>query len=352
MKLNIKKKNIFLAGANDAFRQLVSFSTFGINSKPQRVDIRINHKCNLRCGHCLQRHEGEELVTEDWKAVIMDLKKWLGCFPLVITGGEPLLRQDLFEIIYFSFNLGLVTMLNTNGSLINSEVADKLERSGLDIIALSLDGFQEKTHDSLRGPGAYANTMGAIAELKGRIRTQINTVITGQNLAELLDLIEFSERNGLGISFQGLICKGYDGKNISALADNGLFPQDKDRISREFDRIIERKKKSPYIRSSTRYLLALKSYYLGLSSPILECRAYDKAVTILPDGAVKICWLSDPIGNISSTAIDDIWRSEETRLKRKEMRKCKSDCSFLSCFFRENNFEKIQRYVNTFFIKT
>lgn len=87
-------------------------------------------------------------------------------------------------------------------------------------------------------------TMNAVFCLKGRIRTQINTVITEQNFDELLDLIDFSERNNLGLCLMGLLCNGYNGKNISAILNNEFLPKGKDRISRQFDRIIERKRKA------------------------------------------------------------------------------------------------------------
>lgn len=129
MRSVLSKKNIISVGFNDVLRQLNKIFSFGLFCMPQRVEIRLTHRCNLTCRHCLHPRATKELNTQEWKTVILGLKKWLGRFPLSISGGEPLLRTDLFEIIKFSHDLGLVTMLNSNGSLVNKEVVDKLEEA-------------------------------------------------------------------------------------------------------------------------------------------------------------------------------------------------------------------------------
>lgn len=153
--------------------------------------IEMTQRCNEYCAHC-----GSccgDVISEDLpKEVIFsvleevkenfDLRELLLC----ITGGEPLLRKDFFEIMQYAKDLGFRWGMTSNGTLIDDDVAKKLEQSGMRSVSISIDGL-EATHDTFRGvKGAYKKSMQAIqALIPHNYIVQVTTVVTHQNIHEL-----------------------------------------------------------------------------------------------------------------------------------------------------------------------
>lgn len=174
-------------------------------SKPLVVLLYLTHACNSNCKYCSLSHvkDPKELGTEEWKKVLLELRKWLGPFYLNLCGGEPFLRKDLFELIKFSNELGIITDVTTNGSLIDKKKAKEIVRSRLSKIVFSLEGIKRETHDESRQKGQFDKIMAAIDMLKDKkINITLNTVINKYNLDELPNLVRFtSEKKLNGIKF-------------------------------------------------------------------------------------------------------------------------------------------------------
>lgn len=157
----------------------------------------IIRRCNLHCAHCYtdshdRDYEGE-LATAEAKAVIDDLAQF-GVPVILFSGGEPLLRPDLFELIGYARDQGIRAVLSTNGTLIDRETADALKTFGLSYVGISIDG-PEAIHDRFRGKqGAFRASLEAIQHcLDVGIRVGIRVTLTEYNfphLDELFDLIE------------------------------------------------------------------------------------------------------------------------------------------------------------------
>lgn len=163
-------------------------------------------RCNAKCKHCGSR-AGEnvkiedELSTEEIKKSLQsiankyDAKKIL----LNITGGEPLVREDLFEVMTFARKLGYHWGMTTNGILINEEIINKMKYAGMETISISIDGL-EKTHDEFRGvKGSYSKIIKNIKKLKDANFLkclQVTTVANKMNIKELEELYKkMSELN-------------------------------------------------------------------------------------------------------------------------------------------------------------
>lgn len=351
MNRNLKQNlNLLKASYNNAKNHIAQNLSFDLYCRPQKVYIFLTFRCHLRCEHCyLWETSCDELTTDKWKEVIAKLKKWLGSFFLVITGGEPLMRKDLFELINFSYKLGIVTILLTSGDLIDKYLADKIVESGLDTIYISLDGFKEKTHDFLRGEGVHKKVMNAIGYLKNRINLQINTTIMSDNLDEFLDLVDFCENNGLGISLQGLYWRVNNQTTYLNAQDNELWPKDIEKAEWVIDQLILRKKKSQNIRNSVRHLQLVKySFRHPDYNMNYRCQVYKKNFSIMPDGTVGLCHEFGTIGNLALQLPKQIWNSKEAFLKRKQMKTCHINCSFLNARFHENLLEKNIHFKNIF----
>ena len=132
--------------------------------------IEITKKCNAACDQCGSRcdiHSEEPLPAGAILAALRDIKENIGTYTMLnITGGEPLMRRDLFEIMTAASEMGFEWGMVTNGSLITEEVAEKMKLSGLKTVTISTDGLKE-THDSLRHlPGSWDRIIAALKLLK------------------------------------------------------------------------------------------------------------------------------------------------------------------------------------------
>lgn len=344
-----KDYGLLRSSLNSALKHFLQYLTFGIYSRPQKVDIHPTYRCNLRCKHCfLHRNLEDELSTEKWKEIITKLNKWLDNFFLIIAGGEPLMRSDLCEIINFSHRLGNFNILSTNGTLIDEQTADKLVASGLDTICVSLDGFKEETHNFLRGQGGHQKALNSIGYLKNRIKMQITTTIMDYNLDEILDLVEFAEINGIGISFQGLFWRINNRKVYYDAQDNELWPKDIQKAECIMNKLITKKMKGGNIRNSVRHLKLIKSSYTQPPGSInYHCQSNKENFTVIVNGDVNLCGEFGSIGNLISESPKDIWGSRKAAYVKEQITKCHFNCSFLTCRFRENFLEKTMRFKDT-----
>lgn len=166
------------------------------------ADILITERCNLKCHMCdyWKRKPTKEMEYNDYVTVADKLKK-LGVKFVSITGGEPLLKKDIIDIIKL-LSKDFFVFLNTNGTLINKEIAKKLKNSGVYEISLSLDSLTKK-HDEQRGvPGTLKKVIRAVNLLKNsNINLSIHAVLTKMNENEIKNLIKFAQKNNIKIGF-------------------------------------------------------------------------------------------------------------------------------------------------------
>lgn len=152
--------------------------------------------CNINCIHCY-RSAGEkqqnELNTEEGKKLITEIAK-AGFKILILSGGEPLLRSDLTELIRHARSVGLRPVLGTNGTLITPEVAASLKEAGLGAAGISIDSLNPVEHDAFRGcNGAWEQTLAGIEACKGAgLPFQIHTTVSSWNQDEVLKITDLA----------------------------------------------------------------------------------------------------------------------------------------------------------------
>lgn len=146
---------------------------------PLLVGWALTNRCNLRCKYCnTWSFESRELSIKEIFSIIDELSV-LGCARIAFTGGEPLLRNDIQDIISYSKDKRIYTGINSNGILVPEKIA---QIKHIDLLMLSLDGPQE-THDYLRGRGSYKSTLTAIdTAVKHNLKIATTTVLTKHNL--------------------------------------------------------------------------------------------------------------------------------------------------------------------------
>ena len=172
-------------------------------------------RCNLTCKHCYalsadHDYAGELLLPEVF--TVMDDLKAFGVPALILSGGEPLLRPDIFEISARAREMGFYTGLSTNGTLIDALMAQRIAEAGFDYVGISLDGLKA-THDKFwRLEGAFDRSLAAIGHLdKVGVKVGLRytmTAMNGHDLPALLDLMQevgahkfyFSHLNNAGLA--------------------------------------------------------------------------------------------------------------------------------------------------------
>lgn len=152
-------------------------------------------RCNLACSHCRMDTERtyKELSTEQVFEMIDAIKAFSDPI-FVISGGEPLMRLDIFEIVDYANQKGLKIALATNGTLIDQVITSKIKDSGIRRVSVSIDGIDAKTHDAFRRfEGAFDKAMTGIDFLvKSGISCQINATLTKQNVHQLEEMIKLA----------------------------------------------------------------------------------------------------------------------------------------------------------------
>ncbi|MDY6863994.1 MAG: radical SAM protein [Thermodesulfobacteriota bacterium] len=150
--------------------------------------------CNLECIHCRRLKVDKQLSENDLTTsqafrLLEDIVE-VGRPIVILSGGEPLFRPDIFEIANKAGELGLITALATNGTLITEDIAKNIAESGIQRVSVSLDGAHEVTHDNFRKiPGSFKKAIDGLKQLnRVKISTQINSTITRKNRNEIKDL--------------------------------------------------------------------------------------------------------------------------------------------------------------------
>ncbi len=180
---------------------LKGIALFGINrpftpGAPFQIVWNITRRCNLRCKHCYEDagKKDIELDTNDAKRAIDILSK-SGVVILAFSGGEPLVREDIFELIRYATSKGLYTAIATNGTLLTKENVKRLKESGLGFVQISLDGMKE-FHEEFRGvKGIYEKVLEGIRNsVNAGFFTEIATTITKLNMDQIPKIIELAEQ--------------------------------------------------------------------------------------------------------------------------------------------------------------
>lgn len=168
---------------------------------PRLIFWEVTKGCNLRCIHCrataTELMSPQDLPTAKALDIIDQIAKF-GNPILVLSGGEPLYRPDIFELAEYGTSLGLRVALATNGTLVTKDVAEKVKQSGIKRVSISLDGSDAATHDSFRGiPGAFDAAVYGMRNLQELgVSVQINTTIARHNAHQLPEVLQLARRLG------------------------------------------------------------------------------------------------------------------------------------------------------------
>ena len=164
------------------------------------VSWNTTNACNMYCAHCY-RDAGacaeDELTTEEARSMLASIAE-AGFKIMIFSGGEPLMRPDILELVSYAASLGLLPVFGTNGTLITTEKARELKKAGAKAMGISLDSLSKEKHDEFRRfPGAWEGAVNGMKNCREvGLPFQIHTTVMEWNRGELTDLTDFAVEMG------------------------------------------------------------------------------------------------------------------------------------------------------------
>lgn len=286
-------------------------------------------KCNLYCKHCYRESSQDEdiegeLTTEEGKKLIEEIKK-AGFRLLILSGGEPLLRDDIFELISKAKETGLIPAMGTNGTLLTKESARELNNVGLRGIAISVDSMDSTYHDEFRGQkGAFDKTQEGIENaLAAGLRVQINLTLTEKNQDEFEKMVTYYEKKGIHAIHPFFLVP--TGRALS-MEDEGLKEQ---AYFNMINKILDKQKSTALELKPTcapQFMPMAKE--MGLAQRFTRgCLAGTAYCCVLPKGEVNICpYLPIEVGNVRETSFENIWENSDIFKKLRNYENYKGAC--------------------------
>ncbi|MFZ5943494.1 MAG: putative heme d1 biosynthesis radical SAM protein NirJ2 [Bacillota bacterium] len=273
------------------------------------ISWNTTNQCNMYCKHCY-RDAGEkaenELSTEEAKKLIEQIKK-AGFRIMIFSGGEPLMRPDIFELVDYAAKLGLRPVFGTNGTLITREVARKLKSLGVMGMGISLDSLDPAKHDELRCfPGGFQQAVQGMENcLAENLPFQIHTTVMDWNKDEIEDITDFAVKKGAVAHHIFFLVPTGRGADIES---ESLRAQEYEEI---ITRIMKKQQQVPIELKPTcapQFIRIAKE--LGMDLRFQRgCLAGTSYCIISPKGDVQPCaYLDLPIGNIRNIPFDVLWQ--------------------------------------------
>lgn len=310
---------------NHSFKSLpVAAGSIGMGciGFPAHPAWEVTAACNLRCIHChasSSKPAKDELTTDEAKRFIDSLAGIDEFRMLVYTGGEPLMRPDLLELLSHSRKAGLTNVIATNGTLITEEVAFNLREAGVVGAAVSLDSSQRAIHNYIRGnDNAFDLAMrGMHALKKAGILLQINATAMDYNFSSLDELIELADGEGSGIMLMYQLVPVGRG---SAIEEASLDVNENENLLKSL--ALKQKNVSTIIEPVAGpqywpYLMEQRGksngIWLKLAKQVFHgCSAGRGFVYIKANGDVWPCpFVEINAGNVRELPFDKVWRESE-----------------------------------------
>jgi len=295
-------------------------------SKPHHAQWLITRKCNYRCIGCnvWKEQDNNELSTVEVKKGLDVLKK-IGVVELVISGGDPLLRADIDEIIDYAADRFVLTVYD-NGSMAAKKI-NALQKA--DFVAISIDSLDEAKNDAIKAvPGAFKKAINSVEKLhKEGVRVAVTPTISQKNLYEIIDITNYFTSKGIPVWY---CLYTYD----TSIDSNQLFRigkvnddfviTDKQSMINLCNQLIEMQKKNKRILISTKILEALRALYE--EKRIWKCQALKNFLVVDHLGRVSGCHNHNYLGSIFD--IEKKWNSPLYEERRRVYHDC-TQCNYL-----------------------
>jgi len=316
--------------------------------EPKWIAWEITRRCNLNCVHCRSSSEMEikghpDFTTEEGFRIIDDISEYAKPV-IVLSGGEPLLRNDVFDLAGHGTAKGLRMCIATNGTLVTEETCEKMKASGIKMVSLSLDGSTDKVHDDFRSQkGAFAGTINA-AKLfrKHEIPFLINSSFTKRNQEEIPKVYKLAKDLGATAWYMFMIVPTGRGEDIM----NELISKEDYEEILEWHYEMEKNENDLLVRPTC----APHYYRIILQKQKEEGEKFERRSLKFSTGGAKGCIAGQVIclidvdgnvlpcsyfpkfaGNVRQQSFREIWENSELFHELRDFKKYKDKCG--SCEF-------------------
>ena len=300
---------------------------------PSLISWNLTRMCNLRCPHCYMdggRKAENELTTGECLGLIDEMKA-LGTEMLILTGGEPLLRKDIYDIAGAASAQGIWVVMGTNGVLITEKVVKKMIECGVQGVAISIDSLEPAKHDHFRGgPDAWKHSVRALDLCRANgLQALVQTTVMDMNYDEIPELLAFAREKGawsFNLYFLVQTGRGQQMNDLSperteAMLSNLVDWQD------EYRPMLVRSKCAPQFKQ-----IAYARGVGGLESG--GCMAGTQYCRITPQGDVTPCpYMTVVAGNVRDQSLAEIWRTSSVLHELRDPKQLKGRCG--RCEFNE-----------------
>ena len=280
-------------------------------SNPLALVAELTHRCPLHCVYCSNPLElqsrASELSTETWSRVFKEAVE-AGVLQADLTGGEPLARPDIVELIRGARAVGLYVSLITSGLPLDEAKLEALVRAGLDHFQLSFQGAREETANDISGTKSHQQKLRVLEWLKHyRIGLTLNFVIHRNNIDELEEMLAIVEHSGAGcVEFASVQYYGWAFANREKLLPT----------RQQLDYCVERLKRAEEeLQGKTRVLFVVPDYYAKFPKPCVGGWGR-KLMLITPSGDALPCHAAPIIPglkfeNVKNRSLREIWECSE-----------------------------------------
>ncbi len=199
---------------------------------PRLIAWELTGSCNLKCVHCrasaVEERDPNELTTQEITDTIDNIATFASPI-LILTGGEPLVREDVYEIAKYATEKGFRVVVGTNATLITPDVARKLLDSGIKRISVSIDASTPEAHDKFRGvPGAFEDSIkGAKIAQGAGLAFQVNTTVTKRNVDDLQEIHDLAIKLGAAAHHVFLLVPTGRGEDLK---DEEISPEEYENV--------------------------------------------------------------------------------------------------------------------------
>ena len=298
------------------------------------VSWNTTNACNMYCAHCY-RDAGckaeEELSTQEAKTLLEQIAR-AGFKIMIFSGGEPLTRPDILELVAYATKLGLRSVFGTNGTLITMDMAQKLKAAGAMGMGISLDSLDKTKHDEFRRfAGAWDGAVRGMRNCRAvGLPFQIHTTVMDWNQAELEDMTDFAVKLGaVAHHFFFLVPTG----RAKTIEEESLRAEAYEDV---LTRIMKKQQQVPIELKPTCAPQFMRiADQLGIKTRFHRgCLAGTSYCIISPRGKVQPCaYLNMELGDVRETPFDEIWKNNAV-LKKLRTLEYEGGCG--SCSYKQS----------------
>ncbi len=334
-QIDRKSRLLRLAAANvrSKLAEMMYLKTGLDFTRPVQIYALPTMRCNAKCRMCgmWQIKDNTELPAAVWIRALRYLRRFVGRYHIQFSAAEPLMKDDIFEILDHCGRTGISAGVTTNGLLLTAGNVRRILDCNLFNVNVSVDSLDSAVHDSIRGvPGTLKKVKGNIADLAAAreaagadLKIILRPLVCAETLSGLHGIVQYASDMGLtGVNFQPVGGTTEEVKRMQAV--------DQSLLAEAIDRLIDMKKRGYPIINSEPAMRRWPKYFRGEPAPPQEsrCVVVLRNLTILTNGDVLTCGRRESrIGNIADQDISRMWRCEKARRLRAELTQCRELCT-------------------------